>query len=366
MVSIFPSTTPAALMSLATAVWPGQHGAPGWDLRDHRNCEYPSNFGHTELVGPVHLRILYPFIVDSRSGKSAKALGYTDDEVFASQPVTSLGPSDRRLLYVSAYQEGDFCKWSECRECLAEAPDISALIPETDHHDIGSAKGSMGAVDFFAAGVDRVLEGVSTADRAGEKTYTYFYTAHPDKHMHQLGVEHAEVGSIMRGLDTHIKRLWHGLEQLDVTLIVTADHGHVTVAPSEMVVLPADVEECLEYANVGVHGKGRHAYLHCKVGRRADLEERWARHAVLRDAFLLLDVDDAVSEGLFGPEPMKLEVRPRLGDFVAMSVNPKTLVTAGEAAAHHDKPQGAHGSLLPDEMRIPFILCTSCGTSKAT
>ena len=32
--AVFPSTTPAALATLATAAWPGQHGIPGWELRD--------------------------------------------------------------------------------------------------------------------------------------------------------------------------------------------------------------------------------------------------------------------------------------------------------------------------------------------
>lgn len=38
--SIFPATTPAALTTLSTGVWPGQHGAPGWELRDQKKCEF--------------------------------------------------------------------------------------------------------------------------------------------------------------------------------------------------------------------------------------------------------------------------------------------------------------------------------------
>ena len=42
MSAIFPSTTPAALTTLATAAWPGQHGVPGWDLRDKKVSPYIS------------------------------------------------------------------------------------------------------------------------------------------------------------------------------------------------------------------------------------------------------------------------------------------------------------------------------------
>jgi len=41
MQAVFPATTPAALTTLVTGVWPGQHGAPGWDLRDQKKCEFP-------------------------------------------------------------------------------------------------------------------------------------------------------------------------------------------------------------------------------------------------------------------------------------------------------------------------------------
>jgi len=42
--AVFPSTTPAALTTLATACWPGQHGVPGWDLRIRLGgCEFPGD-----------------------------------------------------------------------------------------------------------------------------------------------------------------------------------------------------------------------------------------------------------------------------------------------------------------------------------
>ena len=62
--------------------------------------------------------------------------------------------------------------------------------------------------------------------------------------------------------------------------------------------------------------------------------------------------------GLFGPGRMRLEVRPRLGDFVAVSIGRKTLVSPPEVGMFKKSChcQGAHGSLLPEEMSIPFIL----------
>lgn len=187
------------------------------------------------------------------------------------------------------------------------------------------------------------------------------YTAHPDKHMHTLGTEHPEVVNVIRGIDKALERLWAGIKHLDAALVVTADHGHVSVQPNEMVTLSDKLIDCLEYANIGVLGKGRHSYFHCRCGRQAEFEALWAECQELRDHFLLLTIEDAADEGLFGPDAPVPRVRPRLGDFVAVSIDMHTLVTPTEAKdfrdCNHPCCKGAHGSLTPEELRIPFVLC---------
>lgn len=266
------------------------------------------------------------------------------------------------MLFVNAYNSTGFTDWYQ-GENSANIQNINETCLET----LGTLEGSDDALRFFATGVDRVIEAVDSAEREGRSSYTYLYTAHPDKHMHPLGTDHPEVRKVVRGLDSELARLWQGLRSKDATLVVTADHGHVTVDPCDMVTLPDELLACLEYANVGVHGKGRHAPLHVRAGRRGEFEALWAAHARLRESFLLLDVEDAAAEGLFGPEPPRREVRPRLGDYLVLSVGAATLVTPKEAESFRDgggrSCQGAHGSLLREEMRIPFVLCTPEGTT---
>lgn len=62
---------------------------------------------------------------------------------------------------------------------------------------------------------------------------------------------------------------------------------------------------------------------------------------------------------MFGPAAPLPKVRPRLGDYVAISLGAETLVTPKEKAAHCDQCQGAHGSLFHEEMRIPFVVAKS-------
>jgi len=351
--AVFPATTPAALTSLATGAWPGQHGAPGWDLRDQKGCEYP---GQPVDGGVVQLRVLHNRVTDMRTNRPTSEFGFTDEDVYVSKAWADLGKSIRRHAYINAYNGTAFTEFYQGK---TNANDLTT-IQETALETIGTPEGSAVALKAFAAGVDATLKAVTSAEQHMAKSYTYFYTAHPDKHCHALGTEHPEVNAVVRGFDTELARLWSGLKDKDVAMVVTADHGHVTVEPSQMVALPEDLVECLEYANVGVLGKGRHGTLHVRAGRQREFQERWARHPRLCSDFLLLTVEDAVAEGIFGPDPIKSVVRPRLGDFLAVSLHRDTLVTPGEAAMFrdcaHPTCKGAHGALTWEELCIPFVL----------
>ena len=88
------------------------------------------------------------------------------------------------------------------------------------------------------------------------------------------------------------------------------------------------------------------------------MRELWRANQKLNASFLLLTIEEASNNGLFGPDPPLRKVRPRMGDFVAISLNQKTLVSPRELSKHRHRCQGSHGSLLAAEMEIPFVLCT--------
>ena len=401
---------------------------PGWRLRDKKGCDYPGNDDNAKP--PVQLLVLSDHIRDARSGKLAKDVGFDSwDEVFVEVPwarkltkqqlgrmahstETKQQPMPcRKLIYINAYNGDDYQQWSQggigtspTSGCVDnnhrhDATDFSswqmgeqekdasshkhsktlfetAKIEETAYDTLGDPQGGTDAIAFFRHGVNAALNAVAKAERSGASTFTYLYTAHPDRHMHALGVEHEGVSNVVKGIEREIERLWkvlgdrvgllsgdydsdeptNGEDSIDATVLVTADHGHVTVHPEDMITLPENIIELLEYANVGVHGTGRHGYLHCRSGLQSTLKSRWHSNTVLSEHFLLLTVEEAIECRLFGPECMRLEVRPRLGDFVSISVGRKTLVTPMESDKYNEQCQGAHGSLLPEEMNIPFIL----------
>lgn len=365
LVSTFPATTPTALMTIATAAWPQDHGVPGWDLREFAGqCEFPGEAGK----GHVQIRILHSKVMDMRTNKPVMTdFDYKPSDIFLAPPVYANTPSPelaRKSTFISAYEGTDFTKFTQGalgEECLAETGWTSAdavKLMETVMDTLGQPKGSADAVAFFAEGLQKAVKVVKDAEEAGERSYTYIYTAHPDKHMHALGVEHKEIRNILEGFNQQVEKAWDMLSSLDVALIVTADHGHVSVQPSDMALLPDSMLNCLEYANIGCHGKGRHGCFHCKDGRQQDFVELWSQQPELIEHFLLLTIEDAAAEGLFGVGKLSAAVRPRLGDFIAISINDRTLITPKEKQAHGHHCQGAHGSMTAKEMSIPFILCT--------
>lgn len=321
--AVFPSTTPAALTSLATASFPGRHGMPGWNLRDKSGCDFP---GNNDAASPaVQLLVLSDHIRDARSGELATKVGFdTWDKVFVEVPWSrsllasntdesgEANPRNRKMVYINAYNGDDYQNWSQGgindndthagiagtdfsswqmgNDTTQDGNNSSlfdtAKIEETAYDTLGQPKGSADAIRFFRNGVNAALAKIAHAERCGHSTFTYLYTAHPDKHMHALGVENDEVKKVIRGLDNEIKRFWKLLDdrdallamtsfendglddsddscsdsnnskaKIDATIVVTADHGHVTVEAEHMVTLPPDILECLEYANIGVHGK---------------------------------------------------------------------------------------------------------------
>ena len=96
--------------------------------------------------------------------------------------------------------------------------------------------------------------------------------------------------------------------------------------------------------------------MHCRPGMQLTLRERWRLAKNLSEKFILLTIEEAAGNGLFGPYLPALRVRPRLGDFVAISIGSETLVSPNEMKKYQIM-QGSHGSLLPAEMNIPFVLC---------
>lgn len=210
------------------------------------------------------------------------------------------------------------------------------------------------------AALEATMRHLRACEAEASPSYTFTLLPQLGRLVQRLGVEHAAVSAHVRAIDAAAEALWKRCcaQGLDIAMVVTADHGHLAVERPQCVELPPSLLDCLEYANIGLPSAGRCAIFHCRAGRHTDFQGRWHAHPRLRRSFALLSVEDAVHEKLFGPEPLLPLVRARLGDFVAVALTAETLVAPREMRERVREVQGAHGSLLPDEMRIPCVCLT--------
>jgi predicted AlkP superfamily pyrophosphatase or phosphodiesterase len=170
--------------------------------------------------------------------------------------------------------------------------------------------------------------------------YAYLYWDQIDFNGHMHGPASPEFdAAIVAALDA----LEEGLRAIPgALLLVTADHGQVTVDPERVEWLD---ELWPELPGLLAHrpaGSGRDVFLHTRPGAAREVAAGLAAHV---DADVRL-VEDMVADGLFGTVGPAL--RARLADVCVLPPPPRTAWLRSAADRTHGF-RGHHGGLDPDE-----------------
>ena len=309
MRTVFPSTTAVALTTLTTGRWPAAHGVTAWW---------------------THLPDL---------GSAANTLQYTARA--GNRDLLERGIDPKRSFPVPSMWAGI-------------PRDAALVIPQeiTDSVYSGYFSGGRRAIgyDSVRAGVDAVIERVNNAS---EKTFTYFYISQVDSLAHRQGWERPEVLRAMREMDTHMARLRSELGS-NARMVVTADHGFMDAEPRNRhsLKLTRQIQPLLR---VAPSGDARVIYLHtlswAKERVRRYLEPRFG------ERFVVVDTEDAIAIGLFGPDDIEEDVRERFGDMMIISMGADVLeYNPGRGPGRMLLLNGHHSGLSPEEMEIPLIV----------
>ena len=132
-------------------------------------------------------------------------------------------------------------------------------------------------------------------------------------------------------------------------LVITADHGQTSTPPERAVQL-ADHPALQQMLLLPPAAEPRAAYLYVRPGQAEAVGAYVAEH--LADRFVLLETEQALAAGLFGPGEPSLEIRARLGDLLLLARNDSRLLVTEEPVEFH----GHHGSLTPEEMLVPLLM----------
>jgi type I phosphodiesterase/nucleotide pyrophosphatase len=186
------------------------------------------------------------------------------------------------------------------------------------------------------------------------KAWLAFYWAALDTigHIHGPGTSYhaAEIASFWRTFDEVLQNV----ASPDTLYLFTADHGHVyadaraTFYINERIPALAD---CLPVSPTGnpiyPNGSPRDVFLHVRPERRREALELLHRH--LGEIALVMPMDEALQQGLFGPQPVTPELRRRLGDLLVLPYLGH-FVWWREPGRLQNNFYGHHGGLSPEEV----------------
>ncbi len=293
----FPSTTPTSLVSLGTGAAPGAHGVLGFTLK--------------------------------------------------------VPDSDRVLNHIEWRGDPDPAAWQPVptQFALARAAGVAvSVVSRPEFAGSGLTIAAYRGSDYRGAGdVDALATEMLAALRASEPSLVYGYYPTLDSAGHVYGVDSAQWRGAAVEVDRLLRLLVGGLPA-DAALLVTADHGQLNVPAEHR--FDIDTDERLAAGVRVVAGEPRVRYLHTVPGAVPDVLAAW--RAVLGDAAWVVERDEAVATGWYGPVPAAH--RQRLGDVVVTCRDTYAVLATAREPAMLARLIGYHGSVTAAEMTIPLVL----------
>lgn len=186
------------------------------------------------------------------------------------------------------------------------------------------------------------------------KALLAFYWAAIDNiaHTHGPGTSYhaAEIASFWRTFDD----VFRDIDSPDTLYLFTADHGQVYADRRDTIYLNERMPElagCLAVSPTGnpiyPNGSPRDIFLHVRPERRSATLDLLHRH--LDELALIMPIEDALQQGLFGPEPVSEELRRRLGDILILPYR-NHFIWWREPGRMANLFYGHHGGLSPEEV----------------
>ncbi len=306
--AVFPSTTGAALSTLATATYPAEHGLPGWwaYLQRHRltvtTLPFVERYGETPLED---------------HGFDAGLLWSLPTQMARMRRrVTGISPADYARSTFTTYLCGD-------------------------QHTRG-----------YRRMPDAIDAAIDTLRRADEPSYTYVYLPQLDATCHRFGVTSDAAAVTLGSFDVELDRLAAHLPE-DSRLVIAADHGLINVTQRDRLSLH-DRDPMLDTLEAPPTGEPRNPVFHVLPGREDEFEALFNER--FGERMILLRREQVERLRLLGPCALSERARELFGDYMAIAEHPVTLVYYPPGTSAHTDHLGRHAGLTPQEMHVPLIV----------
>lgn len=223
------------------------------------------------------------------------------------------------------------------------------VVNKREFRGSGLTEVSQRGADYV--GADKVGERIAAAMHHSSVpgSITYLYDGDLDWTGHRHGVASLPWLQQLSIIDAEVEQLRDALAP-STRLLVLADHGMIDSPPSARI----DVDEQLELRDglVLLGGEARFRHLYCHRGSVNDVVATWRE--VLGDRATVAARDDAIAEGWFGA--VAPAVLPRLGDVLVAAHGDHAVMSSAQFP-YETTLVGLHGSMTPDEMLIPLLVC---------
>jgi hypothetical protein len=314
--ALFPSTTAASVATLSYGVLPSQHALYEWNV-------YIPEYG--EVIQTL------PFMPLGRHPRDAcLAKGYDPAHLVAvretaAQRLARHGVRSLQFAH-SSYASSAFNKLAFAGNGLIQHDTLAEALVQLEE---------------------------ALAEVSGKALFSFYWGA-IDHIAHEYGPgtahHNAEIVSFWQTFD----HVFSGVDSADTLYLFTADHGQVhgdaraTIYINERIpgfagFLPASPTGNLIYPN----GGPRDVFLHIKPERRTEALDLLRRH--LGDDALILPMETALDEGLFGPQPPGAEFHRRIGDILVLPY-PGKFIWWREPGLLANTFHGHHGGLAAEEL----------------
>lgn len=266
---------------------------------------------------------------------------------------TSRIPGTERLLNALFWdKEVDPLEWQPHDTAFARLQSAGAAVTVVNKRDFrGSGLTVASSRGGEYVGADRIGERIAAAviGAAQRPSLTYLYDSDLDWTGHKYGVASQQWLQQLTAVDAEVEQLREALPP-ETRLVVVADHGMVDSPDAHR----TDVDQHLELRDglLIFGGEARFRHLYVRNGAIDDVCATWS--SFFGDRADVMTRDQAIGRGWFGD--VIASVSPRLGDVIVAMRDDHAVFSSADFA-YEMTLVGLHGSLTPDEMVIPVIVC---------
>lgn len=311
MLSVFPSTTACAMMSLATGMPPAEHGVPG-------------RYSYSK---PNDIQI--------------NTLAFRDR--FSGELLT------HQMQVENLWPKKSFIAQSEIPAYTV----IPQVLHKTLFEKYLCGNASTAGYTSVPDAVDKIIDKVNYHN---SRAFYFLYLWELDSLAHEVGTKGEGIHDLLLLLDNELNRLREKTKTL-ADMVITADHGHINSGKTSIITAE---HELMTYLKTAPYGEPRAAQLQVLPDRLDEFEayfnESFGKAFTLFQFIPENNIDKAAA--LFGSDSLSANAAGNFGNYLAVAKAENLLIYTEGVPADAKINKGEHGGVLPDERLIPLIIPT--------